>query len=258
MPEGALTSLRAVIDCSEPVLPRSLEAFAAQFAALGLEPNALSSCYAMAENTFAVTQTPPGRAVAIDVVDGRPYAGSGRVIEGTEVRILAEDGRTCEDRETGEIAIYSTCLMRGYEGAGAESAGFDAGGWFHTGDLGYMVAGELFVIGRKKDIIIRAGRNLDPSIFEAAVSAVPGVKPGRVVALGVPNEREGTDDLVIVAERTGDGSDDDAIRSLILGACEAEAGTVPQKIALVDAGWLAKSSSGKISRAACRTKYLAT
>jgi acyl-CoA synthetase (AMP-forming)/AMP-acid ligase II len=258
MPEGALASLRAVIDCSEPVSPRSLQTFAAHFAALGLAPNALSSCYAMAENTFAVTQTPPGRTVAIDVVDGRSYAGSGRVIEGTELRIIAEDGRTCGDREAGEIAIHSTCLMSGYEGAGAESAGFDAEGWFHTGDVGYMVAGELFVIGRKKDIIIRAGRNLDPSIFEAAVSAVPGVKPGRVVAIGVANEREGTDDLVIIAERAGDGTGDDEIRTGILGACETEAGTVPQKIALVDAGWLAKSSSGKISRAACRTKYLAT
>ena len=267
----ALSSLRAVIDCSEPVLPSSLRAFAQKFGPLGLAPNALSSCYAMAENTFAVTQTPPGRQVAVETVDsevlerdaqavnaaaGRSVAGSGSVIPGTELRIADTAGRTRGEREVGEIVIHSTCLMEGYEGAGVDGSGFDADGWFWTGDLGYLSAGELFVIGRKKDIIIRAGRNLDPSLFESAVSAVRGVRPGRVVAIGVPNEREGTDDLVIIAERSDDGSTDDEIRTGILGACEAQAGTVPQKISIVDSGWLAKSSSGKVSRAACRTKYV--
>jgi fatty-acyl-CoA synthase len=268
-PKDALTSLRDVIDCSEPVLPSSLRAFSERFEEIGLRPTVVSSCYAMAENTFAVTQTPPGTPVAVETVDasilehdaravpareGRSFAGSGRLISGTALRIVTDD-RECAEREVGEIVITSNCLMRGYEGIGSDTPCFDRNGWFLTGDLGYVVDGELFVIGRKTDIIIRAGRNLDPTVFEAAVSSVPGVKRGRVVAIGVPNERDGTDDIVIIAERTDDGISEDEIRSGIIAACETQTGSIPQKVSFVAAGWLAKSSSGKLSRAACKAKY---
>lgn len=269
-PDDALASLRGVVNCSEPVVPASLAAFSAHFESVGLAATAISSCYAMAENTFAVTQSTIGTGVVVETVDpnalersgravptgtGRAFAGSGRVISGTALRVMRDD-HECADREVGELTIRSNCLMRAYEQPAAAGSPFDAGGWFRTGDLGYTVNGEVFVIARKKDIIIRAGRNLDPTAFEYAASLVPGVKAGRVVAVGVPNELDGTDDLVIIAERAGDDAlADPKIRGGVIAQCEAQAGCVPQKVVLVPVGWLAKSSSGKISRSACREKY---
>jgi fatty-acyl-CoA synthase len=271
-PGTALSGLRLLVNCSEPVLASSTDRFFARFAGNGLALTALSSCYAMAENVFAVTQTAPGAQVVTETVDierlnresvavpsaeGRRLASSGRVIGGTEVRI-ARAGAPCAEGEVGGIEVRGDSRMASYFGIGAEAAAVDADGWFRTGDLGYLRRGELFVIGRSKDIIIRAGRNIDPACLEAAAGAVEGVKSGRVVAFAVANEAEGTDDIVVLAETEGALAleDTQALREQVARACYIEAGQVPQAVRLLDAGWLLKSSSGKISRALCREKYL--
>ena len=270
---ATLASLRLVVNCSEPVLPSSVQHFGAAFAAIGLRPQALSSCYAMAENAFAVTQTPPGSPIVIETIDwqiadararavpaanGRMIAGSGRAIAGTEVCIAESTGRPCGDGDIGEVWVRGASLMTGYVGIGAERCVIDAEGWYRSGDLGYLRNGTLFVIGRGDDMIIRGGRNINPAYLEAAAATVEGIKPGRIAAFGIANDAEGTDDVVVVAERDPTAAADDrSLRSRIVAACIAATGIAPQRVDIVEPAWLVKSSSGKVARRACRTKWCA-
>ena len=158
----------------------------------------------------------------------------------------------------GQLEVSSHCLMAGYH---RRPEGFDAeafrDGWYRTGDLGYVAEGEVFVVGRKKDLIITGGRNVHPHDLEAIVSEVPGVHPGRVVAFGVTDEGEGTE-LVVVAEVDDEDparrhSISAAIRRALVGQSEIAASYVD----IVPPGWLLKTSSGKIARDANRRKWLA-
>ncbi len=267
----ALSSLRAVVSCSEPVVAASLERFRHAFAAIGLRAGALSSSYALAENTFAATQSAPGSGVKIERInraklevehvaapdaEGMPVASSGKAIANTRIR-LRQGERLCADGEVGDIELSSDCQFDGYFGVGAGKPAFAADGWYVTGDYGYQRDGELFVLGRRNDLIIRAGRNLHPADLERVLDAEPEIKAGRVAAFGVFNESEGTEDVVVLAEFGGPRvSDVAAIVRSAQDRLSAELGVAPQRLEIVRPNWLVKSSSGKISRAGCRAKYL--
>lgn len=272
-----LSSLRGVVNCSEPVMTSSLREFQARFAAAGLEPGALATCYAMAENTFAVSSGGFGTPLVEDRIDARAFAatgraipvapghpdarvlvGSGRLLPGVEVDILDAEGRDLPEREVGEIAIRSPCLLDGYHRNPEATSQAFRDGRYLTGDLGYLAGGELFVTGRKKDLIIIGGHNLYPQDLEAIVNEVPGVIPGRNVALGIPDPSTGTERLVILAESEDTDPDRrEALRTAIFGAIASRTDAVPKEIRVLPRKWLLKSSSGKIARAGNLAKYLA-
>jgi acyl-CoA synthetase (AMP-forming)/AMP-acid ligase II len=249
----SLSGVRAFINCSEPVREASQRQFLERFAAIGARPDQLAASYAMAENVFAVTQTPVGRPPRMDVVDRATYVSCGPAIPGVHVRI--EEG--LPDRQVGEILVGSHCMLSGYHGRPDLDAGLFQDGWYRTGDLGYLLDGELYVVGRKKDLIIVAGKNLHPHDLEAVVNSVAGVHPGRAVVFGVPDEVEGTELVGVVAEVE---SEDPAARKAIGGAIRqalvAQIGVVASYVHLVGPKWLLKTSSGKIARAANREKWL--
>jgi acyl-CoA synthetase (AMP-forming)/AMP-acid ligase II len=335
----SLASMRLFINCSEPVRHDSHQLFLDRFAAIGLRPEMLGVSYAMAENTFAVTQTPPGRPPALDVVDGlvlaqtdyaqpndapsdytrpdhaqaddaqpndamteytRPdrtqsaytqpnhaqndytqpdharsnyhhsdYANNagksnnsrvlvscGPPIPGTQLRVLDAAGRPLPDRRVGQIAIRSDCLLTGYYRR-PDLRPFDSQGWYLTGDRGYLADGEVYVVGRVKDLIINAGQNVYPADVEAIVNEVPGVRPGRAVAFGVTDEREGTELVAVVAEATT--ADEDGRRAIgraIRAAVARHMMITISYVHLVGPKWLLKTSSGKLARAANREKWL--
>jgi fatty-acyl-CoA synthase len=249
-----LGRVRAFINCSEPVRDASQRLFLERFAAIGVRPGQLGASYAMAENTFAVTQTPIGRPPRLDVSGGATHVSCGPPIPGVEVRI--EDARA--DGEVGEIQVRSDCMLTGYHGRPDLQAGLFADGWYRTGDLGYRRDGELYVVGRKKDVIIVAGKNLYPHDIEDAVHSVAGVHPGRAVAFGVPDAAEGTELVAVVAEVDAeDAADRKRIGAAIRGALVTHLGVVASYVHLVGPRWLLKTSSGKIARAANRDKWLA-
>jgi acyl-CoA synthetase (AMP-forming)/AMP-acid ligase II len=275
----SLASLRAVINCSEPTYYSSHQAFAQRFAKYGLRPEALSTCYAMAENVFAVTLAGLDTPVAVDEVDQRallvdrhavPAAGDGAIkllsagkpLPNVQVRVLesASDGayQDVPERYIGEIALRSDCMLTGYYNRPdlTEKAFYD--GWYLTGDLGYLAGGEVYVTGRKKDLIIVGGKNVYPQDLERLASDVPGVHPGRVVAFGVLNGDAGTEDVVMVAEVDTDDPDErqiiaDAVRQYVTRGSDVAL----RQVYIVGARWLLKTSSGKTARAANRDKYLA-
>lgn len=274
-------SMRLFVNCSEPVRHDSHRLFLERFgpagsSPLGIRPEMLGVSYAMAENTFAVTQTPPGRPARLDVVsrsalegeavaraaapdapDAQTRVSCGPPIPGTEVAVIDAAGRPLPDRAVGEIAIRSDCLLTGYYRR-PDLNPFTADGWYRTGDRGYLAEGELFVVGRTKDLIINAGKNIYPQDIEAVVNHVAGVHAGRAVVFGVPDEREGTELIAVVAEvRTTDEDERRAIGRAIRQEVARQTMVSVSYVELVGPKWLIKTSSGKIARAANREKWLA-
>lgn len=270
-----LSSWRAVINCSEPVRWESHRVFYERFKAYGLRYEALQTSYAMAENVFGVTQSRLGEPPRTDVIDreafmsehvarpaseGRPslvMMSSGRPLRNTRVRIVDEQGRDLPERVIGEIAIQSDCMLTGYFNRPDLTQKALREGWYLTGDLGYLADGELYVSGRKKDIIIVGGKNVYPQDLEALAGEVPGVHPGRVVAFGIFDESLGTEEVAIVAEvDTPDPIEREQIAEAIRLHVTRNSAIAVRYVRVVDAKWLIKTSSGKIARAANREKFL--
>ena len=267
-----LSGLRALVSCSEPCKPAAFDAFLARFGACGLREEMLQTSYAMAEAVFAVSQSPQGRSVRRLAVNRECVTRLGPVlapagedasllllsngppVDGCSVGIL-RDGTLLGEREIGEICVEAPFLMSGYFRKPEASAGCFHGSWFRTGDLGFLDEGEVFVVGRLKDVIIVNGKNIFAHDVEAAVSRVEGVKPGRCVAFGHYSEKIGSEQLVVVAERLGDPDRDAEVARLINGSVVDEIGIPCSDIRMVDAGWLAKTTSGKTSRSENAGRY---
>jgi len=274
-------SMRMFINCSEPVYAESHAQFAERFAALGVVPEMLAVSYAMAENTFAVTQTPPGEAPRLDrisraalqtdlrAVPAAPDdpAGSvnpdavvkvscGKPIYGVGVRVVDAEGKVLPERSIGEMAVRSDSMLSGYYKRPDLDPFRD--GWYLTGDRGYVADGEVYIVGRSKDLIINAGKNVYPQDIEAIVNTVPGIHAGRAVVFGVPDEREGTELIAVVAEvNTDDADQRKAITQQVRQAVAHGSTVTLNYVHLVDDRWLIKTSSGKIARGANRDKWLA-
>src|SRR5579859_6056670 len=271
-----LSSWRAVINCSEPMRWESHQAFSSRFAAHGLRPGALATCYAMAENVFAVTQGGIDSPVTVDPVDRRALVGeklarpaapggaevaqmlsAGRPLANVQVRVLDEQRRELPERRVGELALRSDCMLSGYYNRADLTAQAFVDGYYLTGDMGYQAAGEIYVTGRKKDLIIVGGKNVHPQDLEALAAEVPGVHPGRVVAFGVFDEEAGTEDAVVVAEAD---TEDEAAREQISNAIRLRinqgSDIAVRQVRIVGPRWVLKTSSGKVARAANRDKFL--
>jgi fatty-acyl-CoA synthase len=270
-----LSSLRAVINCSEPVRWESHQKFIGRFEKYGLKPGALTACYAMAENVFAVTQSGINDPMKIDEIDRDDFfqfktanqslknreilkmVSNGRPIENTQIKIISEKGNDLPERHVGQVLIKSNCLLTEYYNRPEETENSFLDGWFKTGDLGYIADGELYINGRIKEMIIVGGKNIYPQDIEYITMNVEGVRSGRVVAFGVYNEKLGTEEVVVVAEVEIERLKDkekigERIRSEI-----AQNSAISLKDAyIVKPKWLIKTSSGKIARGANREKYL--
>jgi acyl-CoA synthetase (AMP-forming)/AMP-acid ligase II len=271
-----LSSWRSVINCSEPMRWESHQIFLEKFAPYGLQMDALATSYAMAENVFAVTQGGIDHPVQVDKVNliaiqeqGRavPFAGQGKSvsmlsagppINNTYVRVLDDAREELPQRQIGEIAIKSNCMLAGYFNREDLTQEAFHEGWYLTGDLGYIADGELYVTGRKKELIIVGGKNIYPQDLEEIAAEVAGVHPGRVVAFGVFNQELGTEDVVIVAEADEkELVERQRMASEIRLRINQGSDVALRYVEVVDRTWLIKTSSGKVARNANREKYLA-
>ncbi len=269
-----LDTVRAFFNGGEVVRADTIRIFLHRFKQYGVRPNAMHASWGLAEALLALTQTPLDRPARIDRVDAEELlarrravpadsltatvlepVSSGRAGLGVELRI----GGATEDRIVGEIEARSVALADGYNGASKwPDETMTPDGWFRTGDLGYLADGDLFVTGRKKDLIIHCGVNLHPVDLEEIVDDVPLIKPGRTVAFGVPDAESGTERVVIMAEtRDATGVDQEQLVRIIREAVRAQMGVPVSDVALSKPGTLVKSTSGKLSRAANREAYLA-
>jgi acyl-CoA synthetase (AMP-forming)/AMP-acid ligase II len=262
-----LNSIRMLINCSEPVRSESQDKFFQQYESHGLKRNALGACYAMAETTFAATQTPPGTEankvyvkreqimkgkveIANNQDGARISVSSGFPISGCELKIVGESGEDLPAGNVGEVAIRSVSLFNEYRNAPETTAEVLKDGWYFSGDYGFNYKEEFYIIGRKKDILIVAGNNIYPEDVEDAVSQVKGVFPGRVIAFGIEDEISGTEQICVVAETNLDNSEEQKqLRQEIIKAGMGIDVTI-SRVYIAPPRWLIKSSSGKPSRKA--------
>ncbi len=268
-----LSSIRAFINSSEPVMDASNQAFASRFATFGVRIDQLTASYAMAENVYAVTQSLPGRyrTLAVDRVaftsehrivesdGGVTFVSNGVPIEGTELVVLGANEAVLEDDHVGELAIRGISRFAGYYNrSDLTGAAIMSDGFFRTGDLGFVHHGEVYVTGRKKDLIIIQGRNFYPNDIERVVGDIDGVMPGRAVVFGIGDLASGTEKLIVLVETTLEA--EELQRRLVLAIRKQIAQTfdcTPGDVRVVPSRWLVKSTSGKLARGDNREKYLA-
>lgn len=272
----ALDCVEALINCSEPIHADSHQQFLARFAAHGIRPCMIRTCYAMAETTFAIASSAASEAgpvvetvdsaslnrdqpvrLARSVDSGRVAVGSGRALPDTRIEILSTLDTPLPDGHLGEIAVSMPSLFGGYLNNAEANATAFRNGSFRTGDLGYLRNGELFVIGRIKDTVIIGGKNVYPQDIEAICNEVPGVIPGRCVAFGVDDPDLGTQNLVVIVEVASDDTAiRDKVRRQVFQAIVSRTESTPADILAAPHMWLQKSTSGKISRTRNRELYL--
>jgi fatty-acyl-CoA synthase len=269
-----LSSMRAFVNTAEPVRLASHELFRKRFAPLGLPPLSLTTSYGTAENTLAITQSDPDSPVKVDTVDrellardgtaGPPRDGaaalellsSGTVLPNTQIRVLGPGLEDMPDRRVGEFAIRSDCMLTGYFHRPDLTAQAFHDGWYLTGDYGYRVQGEVYVTGRKRDLLIVGGVNIYPQDLESIADGVAGVHPGRTVAFGVESETAGTEEIVVLVEAEAQ-AEPAAVADAVRREIARRSDCVARTVRVVPPMWLLKTSSGKISRTRCREKFLA-
>jgi fatty-acyl-CoA synthase len=263
-----LSSLRGLINCSEPATHESQQAFLDRFGARGLAADVFKGCYAMAETTFALTHGEPDDPRYLDPdgpTDGTRtaspagYVSVGSPLPGVELAIRSpEDWQELSERVVGEIWVRSPFNFSRYYNDPEATARAWVDDWYRTGDLGYRVGEAYYVAGRLKDLLIVGGVNVFPQDIEDLVSRVKGVHPGRVCAFSAFDERLQTEHVVIVAESDHHDADDARrilleVRQRVLAAFQI----ANFDARLVAPGWLVKSTSGKMARGANRQKWLA-
>jgi fatty-acyl-CoA synthase len=271
-----LSSWRLALNGAEAIYPSTLTHFSEKFAAYGFKKTTFFPVYGLAECTVALAFPPLQREPLIDRVLREPFATQqqampanpkdkdylefvccGKPLPEHEIRIVDEEGQLLEERKVGNLQFRGPSAMQGYYHNPAATQAIYHEGWWDTGDLAYMADGELYITGRKKDLIIKAGRNLYPAEIEEIVGHIPEIRRGCVIAVGVQDARRGTEKLVIIAEtRDSAPPNKQEIIAAISEQVANNIGLPPDEIVLVPARTVPKTSSGKLQRSACKTAYL--
>ncbi len=267
-----LSSWRVALNGAEPVNPETLERFSGRFAKYGFRPETMMPVYGLAENSVALSFSPRDTSPRVDTVDrarfelhgeaqaaaaGLRFVSAGRALPHHEIRIVDHNGELVPERREGQVQFRGVSAMQGYFRNPAATAEARDGDWFRTGDLGYFAEGDLFITGRHKDLIIRAGRNVHPQELESIAADIEGVRRGCVAAFGVADRETGTESVVVVAETR---ETDAGRRASIAAEIKRRVGKgaiSPDVVVMVSPNTIPKTPSGKLQRDACRKLYLA-
>jgi fatty-acyl-CoA synthase len=271
-----LSTWRIAMNGSEAVSPETIERFTRRFAPYGFRAQAMSPVYGLAECSVALTVPALGRLPRIDAIDrdafsrvhtAQPatvgdesplrFVSCGSAIAGHAVRIIDAAGQPVADRLEGGIEFRGPSVTAGYFRNPAATRAAMRDGWMDSGDLGYVADGELFITGRRKDMIKKAGRNLYPQEVEELAGDLPGIRKGCVAAFGVPDPETGTERLVVIAEsRETAPARCAALRAAVLDRVVAALGIPADVVEIRPPGTVLKTSSGKIRRSATQEAYV--
>ena len=277
-----LSCWRVALNGAEPVSAEVVDAFARRFAPHGFRAEAMAPVYGLAEATLAVAFTPLGRGPRIDRVQRRAFQADGVArpvgeredgsvacfvscgtpVPGHEVRVVDEGGRELPERRQGRLQVRGPSVTTGYLRNPEATAKLLREGWLDTGDLGYVAEGEVYVTGRSKDLILRAGRNVHPQELEEAAGTLPGARKGCVAVFATAGRAgEGTERLVVMAEMARElaaaegAGEREGLRRRIAELSIDLTGSAADEVLLVPPGTVPKTSSGKIRRSAARALY---
>ncbi len=253
-----------------------LDRFADRFAANGFQRQAFLPSYGLAESTLAVSfagvddefetdridlkefsrtgHAAPAKQID-DALNTRRFVFCGKPMPGHDISVRDEDGAPIADRVVGHVFIKGPSLTDGiFDNPSMTERTISADGWLDTGDLGYMVGGNLVITGRSKDLIIINGRNIWPQDIEWAVERLPGLRGGDAAAFAV--EGQNTENVVVVVQCRLRGSDERSALIHDVGATVRAVAGVDCLTVLAKPGSLPMTSSGKLSRAASKKQYL--
>ncbi len=272
-----MSSWRVALNGAESIAPETLAAFQRKFSPYGFREESFLPVYGLAESSLLLASPKLGSAPRIgsfererlekegtaspapaDDPSALRLVSVGRVVPGHEIRIVDDGGREVAEGRKGSLIFRGPSVMQGYYKMEDATAAIRRGdGYLDSGDLAFELDDELFITGRSKDIIIRAGRNLIPQEIEKEIAEVDGVRRGCIAAFGVSDGATGTEKLVVVAESR---EDDAEARARIARAIESRLleriGVPPDDVRLVPPHSIPKTSSGKLQRSACREQYL--
>ncbi len=267
-----LRSWRVAMTGAEPVRADTVEAFAARFAPCGFRAEAFLPVYGLAESTLAATFPPLRRGARVEVVDAEALRSTGRAEQarggparavvsvgspfpGAELRVVDGAATPVPERVEGEIVLRGPSVMSGYYGDPEATARTIRDGWLHTGDMGFLADGELFVTGRLKAVLIRAGEKSHAEDLERAAERVPDVRHGCSAAFAVESSRG--EDIVLVVERAARAVVDPVrLARAVADEVRRVEGITTSVIHVTRAGQVPKTSSGKIQRERCRAILL--
>jgi len=270
-----LSSVRVMANGAEPVSPETMERFSRRFSPYGFNPQAMSAVYGLAEATVGLLVPAVGRGPLIDSIQRDPFVryrkalparpddpnplrfpACGRPLPGHEVRIVDETGLEVGERVEGHLEFKGPSATSGYYNNPEETKKLIRDGWLNSGDRAYTAEGEVYITGRVKDIIIRAGRNIYPHELENAVGALAGVRKGCVAVFGSPDPNSGTERLIVLAETNlNKGEEREALKEAIFRKTVEVLGEPPDEVMLAPIHTVLKTSSGKIRRSASRELY---
>ncbi|MCW8918893.1 MAG: AMP-binding protein [Gammaproteobacteria bacterium] len=266
---------RCAFNGAEPVSPDTIRRFTRRLAPAGFRAEAMMPVYGLAESSVGLVFPPLKTVPRIDHVQREVFTHTGYAREadpsdssalrfvtcgqplpGHSIRIVDSDGNLLSERHEGALQFQGPSSTSGYYRNPEATQQLYKGKWLNTGDLAYLADGYLFVTGRSKDLIIRAGRNIYPQEVEEVVSNIEGVRKGCVVTFGTVEPHTGTERLVLIAEtREQDEGARQAIEKEITAVANDLIGLPPDEVILAPPQTVLKTSSGKIRRSACRQMY---
>ena len=242
----------------EPILARPLNRFAELLLPAGFRRSAFVPCYGLAEATLAVTISPLQRGIVSQELAGKGQTGrlvvsSGRVVTGTEVRVVSVTGNPVSDGVEGEIQVRGRGVAKGFWNDSGLGSMTCEGGWLKTGDLGVLSEGELYVSGRIKEVIFLNGQNCYPQDIEECIQDVEGVRCGNAVAFGRPGASSEQLVLVVEAKQLVNTAE---LRRRLRTHVRKNLGLNVAEVVIVGRGVISRTTSGKLRRQAMRTLYL--
>ena len=257
---------------SEPISYDNLINFARHFKSANFDENAFLAAYGMAESTLAISFSDLSEGIKAESVCADSLYGEGRAVpkeEGNCVKIVScgkpfsshdlavmnDKDEILPDRQVGEVVVKGPSVTQGYYDNEEETKNTIKDGWLHTGDQGYISDGDLYVCGRKKEIIIIAGKNYYPQDIEWATNSVKGVRRGNVIAFGIKHGL--TESVIVTAEYRGTKKKEKETKENIKKAILDKVGIRVDKIELLKPGTLPKTSSGKLQRKKTQELYKA-
>jgi len=266
-----LSTWRVALCGAEPVHPKTMDRFSEALSAVGFDSTAITPVYGLAEATLAVSfselDSKPrwtgfdadqleNERTAVADPNGREIASLGRPLNcSLTIRNAAQE--VLNEGQVGTVHVKGSGVMAGYlDREDATRAIIDDDGWLNTGDTGFLHDGELYLCGREKDLIIIRGRNHDPALVEQALDGLPGLRSGCAAAFASTSEKADTERLVVVTEvRNATQIDADQVEVEARQRIQAQTGLRVERLELVEAGTLPRTSSGKVRRAETRRLF---
>ncbi len=270
-----LSSWRVAFNGAEPVSPDTIARFHERFSRYGFRRETMYPVFGLAESSVGLAFPPSGRAPVVDRIDREAFMRAGRAVPaaaddanalrfvacgqplaGHQIRLVDATGYELSEREEGRLEFQGPSATSGYFRNPEETRRLFHDDWLDSGDLAYMASGDVYLTGRVKDVIIRAGRNIYPHELEETIGNLPGIRKGCVAVFGSIDHATATEKLVVLAEtRETEPGARERLQTAITALAVDLAGAAPDDVVFAPPHTVLKTSSGKVRRAASRELY---